>query len=225
MERDISTESALAPHGGMPVLIGGEPVESTKLVVVLLHGRGGRADDMLDLAYQLVLPQTTFLAPQAADSSWYPASFLAPFEINRPGIDSAHEVVEALIQSVGTDRPSPPHIALVGFSQGACLAVDHAYRFPRRYGFVAALTGGIIGPDGTDFEGRGSLDGTPVFLGASNPDPHVPWSRVRKTADALGAMGARVELASFANAPHAVLPEQIARVNQLARDAVRERRP
>ena len=204
----------------MPVHARGAPLDSAKLVIVLLHGRGDSAADMLTLADHLDIPHSTYLAPQAATSSWYPASFMAPFEANQPGIDSAHDVIETLVQSVVGALPSPPPVALLGFSQGACLTVDHAYRFPRRYAFVAALTGGLIGPDGSDFEKRGSLNGTPVFLGASNPDPHVPWSRVEHSAAVLGGMDASVELRSYSNRPHAVLPEQVDRLKRLATCAV-----
>lgn len=222
MATEISTVSAGQPHGGMRVHASGEPLESAKLVVILLHGRGGSAVDMLTLAAHIQCPQATFLAPQAADSTWYPASFLAPIEINQPGIDSAHRVVEALIQSVSAVSSTPPPIALLGFSQGACLAVDHAYRFPRRYGFVASLTGGLIGPEGTRFDRNGSLAATQVFLGASNPDPHVPWSRVQESAAVLGEMDAEVVLESYDHAPHAVLPEQMTRVQALARRTIQE---
>lgn len=220
MPSELSTESAGAPHGGMPVAVSGEPIESAKLVVVLLHGRGGNASEMLTLAAHLDCTQAAFLAPQAAGSSWYPASFLAPFESNQPGIDSAHRVIESVIESTLATRSSPPSVALLGFSQGACLAVDHAYRFPRRYGFVAALTGGLIGPSETIFDPHGSLSGTPVFLGASNPDPHVPWARVQDTASVLTAMDADIQLESYDRAPHAVLPEQILRVTELAQHAI-----
>ncbi|MEO1277544.1 MAG: dienelactone hydrolase family protein [Planctomycetota bacterium] len=215
----IKTDSADPPHGGMPVSSSGSSIETAGLVVILLHGRGGNAREMLALAEHFECPDAAFIAPQAAGFSWYPESFLAPFEVNQPGIDSAHNVIESLIDSIAADRSSPSPIALLGFSQGACLAVDHAYRFPRRYAFIAGLTGGIIGPPGTAFDRDGALNGTPILLGSGDPDPHVPWSRVRESADVLEGMGGNVELVRYENAPHAVLPDQVDRVRELARAA------
>lgn len=212
---DLSTSTAGDPHGGMPVQSIGEPLESSKLAIILLHGRGSNAADMLGLAEHLDRADVTYIAPNAAGSTWYPASFLAPTETNHEGVESAHRVIESLVDSVARVRDASLPVALLGFSQGACLAADHAFRFPRRYAFIASLTGGLIGPPGTAFASRGSLEGTPVFLGASEPDPHVPWARVEESAAVLQAMEGDVNLIRYPNAPHAVVPDQVERVRQL----------
>jgi phospholipase/carboxylesterase len=194
---------------------GGTPAAHAKLAVILLHGRGGSATDILSLA-PLVSPlDAVTLAPTASGNTWYPYSFLAPFAQNQPGIDSAHALIEAMLAKLDADGVPAASTALVGFSQGACLAVDHALRFPRRYGAIVGLTGGLIGPLGTPFAANGSLDGTPVLLAAGDPDPHVPWERVAETARVLKAMGGEVSLERYPGAPHAVLPEQAAKAKAL----------
>lgn len=210
----------LPPHAGAGLLTAGADAASADLAVILLHGRGGSADDILRLSTVVDRPAIAWLAPQAADGSWYPASFLAPAEQNRVGLASAHSVIGSILAELASIGLEADRCAVVGFSQGACLAADHAYRFARRYALVASFTGGLIGPPGARFEPRGALRGTPVYLGASRPDPHVPWERVEQTAEALGAMGASVEAVAFDGAPHALLPEQIERLAALIDDAV-----
>jgi phospholipase/carboxylesterase len=208
------TVDAPKPHGGGIVLTAGER-ERPSAAAIFLHGRGASAEDILSLAPALAGPGLLALAPQASGHSWYPASFLSPIETNSLGIDSAHGVIESLIASLVGAGIATERIAIVGFSQGACLASDHAYRFPRRYGAIVAFTGGLIGPPETTFPPTGELLGTPVFLGSNDPDPHVPWTRVEKTAEALRAMGASVDLRRYPNRPHAVQPEAIAPVRAL----------
>lgn len=216
----MSTGDAPKPHGGGPVLIRDTRSDSSRApaaAVILMHGRGASARDIMSLAPEIGVDEVVYLAPHATGNSWYPRSFLSPVADNHPGIDSAHGVIESLIARLGAIGVAPDRVALLGFSQGACLASDHAMRFPRRYGAIIALTGGVIGPEGTTFAPTGDLRGTPVFLGANDPDPHVPASRVRETAAVLGAMGAKVEMKFYPGLPHSVCEDEL----EVARELIR----
>jgi phospholipase/carboxylesterase len=205
------------PHDNARIVTyaGGVPAARATRAVILLHGRGGSATDILSLAPIISPPDAVTLAPTASGNTWYPFSFLAPFSQNQQGIDSGHALIESILAKLEADGIPAASTALVGFSQGACLAVDHAFRFPRKYGAIVALTGGLIGPPGTTFTSNGSLDGTPVLLAAGDPDPHVPWERVAESGRVLKAMGGEVSLERYPGAPHAVLPEQAAKAKAL----------
>ncbi|HLO39644.1 MAG TPA: dienelactone hydrolase family protein [Phycisphaerales bacterium] len=205
------------PHFASKVttFAGGRSIEEAGRAVVYLHGRGGSARDILSLAVQMSPADAVSVAPTAAGHTWYPFSFLAPIEQNQPGIDSAHGLIERILADLGSAGIPSSSTALVGFSQGACLATDHALRFPRRYGAVVGLTGGLIGPPGFVFEPSGSLHGTPVLLASGDRDPHVPWERVVETECVLRRMGAEVTLLRYPDAPHAVLPEQVVKAREL----------
>ncbi len=208
----MSTGDAPKPHGGGALLIRDTRRDSSKApaaAVILMHGRGASARDIMGLAPEIGVDEVVYLAPHATGNSWYPRSFLSAIADNQPGIDSAHGVIEALIARLMDVGVAADRVALLGFSQGACLASDHAMRFPRQYGAIIALTGGVIGPEGSEFTPSGDLLGTPVFLGANDPDPHVPASRVRETADVLGAMGAKVEMKFYPGLPHSVCEDEI----------------
>jgi predicted esterase len=197
------------PHAGQPVLATGPDIEDADAILIMLHGRGAGAEDMLGLYDALGLDNVAALAPQAAARTWYPQSFLASLEDNQPYLDSALRLIGALVDDlIGAGIPSHK-IALLGFSQGACLTCEFIARYPRRYGAAMGLTGGLIGPPGTPREYRGGLDGTPVFLGTSDPDMHVPVARVEETRDVLSAMGAAVELRLYPGMPHTVNEEEL----------------
>lgn len=204
MTLSLDTTTVPPPHDAATLHHAGEPLASARVAVVLLHGRGGSAADMLRLAPLLATPGLAFIAPQAAGQSWYPHSFLAASEDNERAVESAHALLEALVLALADRGLTPSRVGLAGFSQGACLATDHAAKFPRRYGFIAAYTGGLIGPPDTVFRFRGSLHSTPVFLGASDPDAHVPWSRVEATARELERLGGAVDLRRYPGLPHTV---------------------
>jgi len=197
------------PHAGQPVRTAGPAAEQADAVLLMLHGRGGSADSILSLYPRLHVPRVAAIAPQAANNSWYPETFLAPIENNQPHLDSALRRIDALLGDlVGCGIPIE-RIALLGFSQGACLAAEYVARHPRRYGAIMLLTGGLIGPPGTPRDYSGSLDGTPVFLGTSDPDPHVPPERVEETADVLRRMGGAVELRRYPGLPHTVNEDEL----------------
>jgi predicted esterase len=203
------------PHGQQPTLTAGPPPEQADAVLVLLHGRGADAQSVLSLYSELGLPTLAAIAPQAAAHSWYPHSFLAPLEANQPFLNSAILRVEAVVTDLIRRGAPSERIALLGFSQGACLTTEYAARNPRRYGAVIAFTGGLIGPSGTSRSYAGTLGGTPIFLGTSDPDLHVPFERVEETAAVFKRMGADVELRRYPGMPHTINEDELAAARSL----------
>jgi predicted esterase len=203
------------PHQGQPVLTAGEPLDRARAAMILVHGRGASAEDILTLARELDGTGFAFLAPQAAGHTWYPNSFLAPLPSNEPGLSSGLAAIAALLERLGGAGIAPDRTILLGFSQGACLALEFAARNARRYGGVAGLSGGLIGPDGTPRDYSGALDGTPVFLGCSDVDPHIPAARVRESAAILRRLGGEVTDRLYPGLGHAVNPDELAAVQGL----------
>ncbi|MGH7630454.1 MAG: alpha/beta hydrolase [Gemmatimonadales bacterium] len=202
-------------HADQPVLTGGRALPDARAAVVMLHGRGATAAGILALADELRAPAVAYLAPQAAGNTWYPLSFLAPIERNEPWLSSALAAVAGTVQRC-TDAGIPPHrTVLLGFSQGACLGVEFAARHARRYGGVAVLSGGLIGPDIAPATYAGSLDATPVFLGCSEIDAHVPAERVRETAGVLERMGAEVTMRLYPGMGHTINEDELVRVRAM----------
>jgi predicted esterase len=183
--------------------------------MVLVHGRGASPEDILSLAHEFDQPDFAYLAPQAAGYTWYPYSFLAPVANNEPGISSGLGVIGGLLARLGDAGISPARCFLLGFSQGACLATEFAARNARRYGGVIGLSGGLIGPEGMPRADSGSLEGTPVFLGCSDVDPHIPKTRVLETAQALEALGGAVTMRLYPGMGHMVNPDEIAFVQEM----------
>jgi len=180
--------------------------------MVMLHGRGATAQDILTLVPELEQPGWTFLAPQAAGATWYPYPFTAPIERNEPWLSSALAVVgEALVRIAAAGIPTERTV-LLGFSQGACLTLEFAARNARRFGGVVGLSGGLIGPDGAERHDSGSFEGTPAFLGCSDRDPHIPAGRVSHAAGVLEGMGAEVTMVLYPNLDHTVNREEIEQV-------------
>ncbi len=203
------------PHRGQPVLASGVPLAEARAAVILTHGRGASAQDILTLAYEIDRPGLAFLAPQAAGMAWYPQPFTAPLEANEPWLSSALAMLGAVVARVGEAGIPPERTVLLGFSQGACLSLEYAARNARRYGGVVGLSGGLIGPDGTPRDYPGSLDGTPTFLGCNELDPHIPASRVEHSADVLRRLGADVTLRFYPGVGHAVNQDEMEAVRQL----------
>jgi predicted esterase len=197
------------PHGSQPVFAAGPSPEDAGAALILVHGRGASAESILALYEELDVPNLPALAPQAAGNTWYPLSFLSPLEANQPHLDSALRRIDTLLSLLLVRGLRSDRIAILGFSQGACLTSEFVARHPRRYGGVMALTGGLIGPPGTAREYAGSLEGTPVFLGSSDPDPHIPFERVRETESVLTRMGAKVDVRRYPGMPHSINEDQV----------------
>jgi phospholipase/carboxylesterase len=205
------------PHRGQPVLAAGVPPEQATAAMVMVHGRGASAGDILGLARALEAPGWAFLAPQARGGTWYPNSFRAPVESNEPWLSSALGVIAELLSRLEAAGLPSERTILLGFSQGACLTLEFTARHPGRYGGVAGLSGGLIGPDDMVRDDRGSLAGTPVFLGCSDHDPHIPAHRVRHAAEALRAMGAEVAMALYPDLDHSVNEAELEHVRETMR--------
>jgi len=203
------------PHQDQPVRTGGAALDEAQAALILLHGRGASAQGMLRLADALDVPDVAHLAPQAAMRSWYPQSFMAPRDQNEPELTSALQVVTDTIETAQNGGLDPKRIVLLGFSQGACLATTYAAQNPQRYGGVVGLSGGLIGPEGTTFEYKGSLDGTPVFLGCSDQDPYIPQERVHETADVLQALDAEVTTRIYEGLGHTTNEDELQHVRSL----------
>jgi predicted esterase len=199
----------MSPHRGRPVLNAGRPLAEADAAVILVHGRGGSAEDLLALGAELQRPEFAYLAPQAAGQSWYPYSFLAPLPQNEPWLSSALELLGDLVAHVESGGIPAERITLLGFSQGACLSTEFAARNARRYGGIVALSGGLIGPPGTPREYSGLLAGTPVFLGCSDRDPHIPRERVDESAQVLETMGAAVTERIYPGLGHTVNEDEL----------------
>ena len=197
----------------------GKPLNDAQAALILLHGRGGSAEDILSLAKDLYFPQVVYLAPQAPGNSWYPNSFLAPRAQNEPWLTEALRTVETTVQMANDAGIASDQIVIGGFSQGACLATEFVATHPRRYAGLIAFTGGLIGPPGADLSHAGDLAGSPAFFGSGDPDPHVPWQRVEQSAQILAAMGAAVTIRRYPNRAHTISAEEIDFANRLLRDA------
>jgi predicted esterase len=208
------------PHGDQPIVTAGPAPEDAELVLLLIHGRGATAQGMLSLREALGLETICALAPQAAGNSWYPNSFLAPLESNQPFLDSALGRIGTIVNDLAARGVASRRVAVLGFSQGACLTSEFVARNPRRYGAVMGLTGGLIGPPGTPRNYPGSLASTPVFLGAGDPDPHVPFARVKETEEVLSRMGAAVEIRRYPGMPHTISDEELDACRKMLKSAI-----
>lgn len=209
----------MQPHGGQPVSEAGQPLGHAP-VVIMVHGRNAGPANILDLVPALGRTDVTYLAPAAAGRTWYPNSFLAEIASNEPGISSGIAALASLVARAEAAGVVRRRIVLLGFSQGACLTAEFVARHASRFGGVVVFSGGVIGPAGTPREYAGSLDGTPVFLGCSDRDAHVPEWRVRETATLFETMGAAVTLRIYPNMGHLVNDDEIAHAQQII-DAAR----
>ncbi len=210
-------------NGTVSVAAAGTSLDSARAAVVMLHGRGATAQDILSLAGELGQDDVAYLAPQAPGQTWYPRSFLAPLDENEPYLSRSLATVAAILDHINKQGFAADHVVLVGFSQGGCLALEFAARNARRYAGVAGLSAGLIGPPGVPRSYRGTLSGTPIFLGCSDIDPHIPLDRVQESRKVLGAMGAVVTERIYPGMGHTISQDEIARVGGLLRGVERAR--
>jgi predicted esterase len=205
-------------HDPTRVQTAGAPLEGARAVTILLHGRGGSADDIASLAELLAIDRMAFLIPEATGHTWYPQRFLAPLATNEPWLGSALGVVAALIARATAARIPASRIAVAGFSQGACLALEFVARHPARYGAAIAFSGGLIGPPDEArapvAAGR-SLDGTPVFLGCGDQDAHIPVASVEASAATMEALGGSVDLRLYPGMGHTINHDEIGAAKSL----------
>jgi predicted esterase len=217
---------AFDPHANRPVLTGGAPLAEARAAVVLAHGRGADARDILGLAEAFSVPDVAFLAPDAANNAWYPARFMEPIAINEPWLSSALNCFDRVVHSALEAGIPAERIVLGGFSQGACLALEYAARHATRFGGVLAFAGGLIGPDGLERADTGRFDGTPVFIGVGDQDAHIPVARAQHAAEVLTTLGATVDLRIYRGVPHTVVPDQVeaarALLTRVATSALRD---
>ena len=207
------------PHGGQPILTAGAPLDQATGAIVAIHGRGASAEDIIGLAADVAPPGVAIVAPQAAGNTWYPYRFTEPFARNEPYLSSALQAVGDLIAHLEERGIPSERIALLGFSQGACLATEAAARNARRFAAVLGFSGGLIGPPGTAFDYPGSLAGTPAFLGCSDVDPHIPKERFEETAAALGRLGASVDARLYPGMGHTVNLDELAAARAMLAEA------
>jgi len=204
-----------SPHMNQPLLTAGEDLESAKAVIILVHGRGATAESILQLTQHFHMDGFAYLAPQAAQNTWYPQRFIVPQNDNEPWLSSAKNAVERALQTAVDAGISAEKIIFLGFSQGACLATEYPARNPQKYGGIIALSGGLIGTDDEITGYTGSLDDTPVFLGCSDVDFHIPKGRVEDTAKALESIGAEVTMKLYPGMGHTVNEDEIEHVKQI----------
>lgn len=207
----------MKPHAGEPVATAGAPLGTSAAVMIMVHGRNAAPANILDLVPRFARPDFTYLAPAAAGRTWYPYSFMEQREKNEPGLSSALWVLEHLVADVVARGISTDHVILLGFSQGACLTSEFAVRHAARYGGVVAYSGGVIGEPGTTWNYPGSFEGTPVFLGCSDVDAHVPRTRVDESAAVFKRMGAAVTERIYPGMGHIVNDDEIAFTTDLMR--------
>lgn len=224
MNSTLSQNAISDPHAATPVLQAGASLDKAKLAVVLLHGRGASAEDILGLGEAFGVPDVAFLAPQAAGHSWYPQSFLAPREANEPYLSSALKKVESILAALAKQGFGPERIVLAGFSQGACLSTEFVASHPAKYAGLIAFTGGLIGAPGTTLSGAAitgnPLAGMPALLLSGDPDPHVPWARVEESAVRLRELGAEVTAKRYPGRPHTITQDELQLGTELLRQVL-----
>ncbi|HET8809723.1 MAG TPA: dienelactone hydrolase family protein [Flavobacteriaceae bacterium] len=193
----------------------GKPINEAEKALILLHGRGADAQDILGLATHLNISDFALLAPQATNHTWYPYSFLAPPGQNEPWLSSALGLLKELTDEVVEQGIPAENIYFLGFSQGACLTLEFVTRNAKKYGGIVAFTGGLIGDKIYEGNYSGDFEGTPIFLSTGNPDPHVPLERIEESTKILKKMNANLQVKIYENRPHTISQEEIDLANEL----------
>jgi phospholipase/carboxylesterase len=197
------------------IIKAGKSLDQAEKVLIMIHGRGGTAQDILSMAEYLEVSKFALIAPQAENNTWYPQSFLAPRAANEPSLSNALKTINDIVIDLGKEGFTKEQIYFLGFSQGACLTLDFVASNAARYGGVVAFTGGLIGEQVDHRNYHGDFDGTPVFIGSSDPDMHVPVSRVKESTVLLEGMGAEVTEIIYQNMGHTISHSEITQVNKL----------
>jgi predicted esterase len=203
-------QKGIPPHAGQPVVSAGVPLGHSQAVMIMVHGRNAGPENILDLIPRLDRFGFTYLAPTAAGRTWYPLSFLAETSKNEPGLSSGLQMLDHLVADVVAQGIPNEQIVLLGFSQGACLTAEYAVRHAGHFGGLLIFSGGLIGPPGTTWDQAGSFGGTPVFLGCSDVDPHIPKQRVEQSAVVFARMGADVTARLYSGMGHLINDDEIA---------------
>lgn len=204
-------------HDNQPVLTAGANLTDAKAAVIMVHGRGASARDILQLAREFDTSQIAVLAPQAAGNTWYPYRFIEPIEKNEPYLSSALAKVGSLISQVNTAGIPTEKIVLLGFSQGGCLAVEYGARNPQRYGGLVGLSGGLIGELGKPlvYDDNANIKGTPVFLGCDDADFHIPKERVEESAEVFRKMKGEVTMRLYQGMGHTISDDEVSFIREL----------
>jgi phospholipase/carboxylesterase len=196
------------------ISIGGQPAANAKAALIMIHGRGASASDIMRLAGQLNVNNMAVYAPQATNNSWYPYSFMAPVSVNEPALTSAIDIIDETVARAVADGISADKIYFAGFSQGACLTLEYITRNAMRYGGAVAFTGGLIGEELDLANYKGDFNGTPILITTGDPDPHVPVSRVEESAEILKGLNANVTLKIYKGRPHTISFEELSLADQ-----------
>jgi phospholipase/carboxylesterase len=203
------------PHQNQPVIHAGAKLDVAKAVMIMIHGRGATAEDILSLSAEFNFDGVAYLAPQANGNLWYPYSFLSPIEMNEPGITSGLAFIDSIVDMLLKKGFISEQVYLLGFSQGACLSLEYAVRNPQKFGGIFGLRGGVIGESVRLENYSGNLEGTEVFLGCSDVDPHIPLERVNQTEEVFKILGANVTKRIYKGMAHTVNQDEINFVSTL----------
>src|SRR3990172_4071771 len=216
----LSNQNVDSLHQNHPILTTGASLDQAQAAMVLIHGRGASVEGILSLAAELGHPGFVYLAPQAAEQTWYPYPFMTPIEQNEPWLSSALDAIASVLDRQFANGIPVERTILLGFSQGACLALEYAARNARRYGGVAGLSGGLIGPPGTPRDHPGSLAGTPVFLDCGDPDPHIPRQSVLESERVFKRLDGDVTTRFYPGLGHAVNKDEVDFVRRMMKGLI-----
>jgi predicted esterase len=211
----LKLNDTVAPHLGDKILYAGSGIENASFALIMMHGRGSTAESIISLSQELELKDTIIIAPQADQFTWYPYRFIEKRNMNEPGITSGFVLIDSIIKSLNLNNIETENIYLLGFSQGACLALDYAARKPRKYAGIFGLSGGLIGDILNADDYSGDFHGTPVFLGCSDNDFHIPESRVHETAEILSNLNSKVIKKIYPGMGHRISMEEVGAINKL----------
>lgn len=223
MNKIINNITSNGVHKNQHVIHYGALLNEAIAVMIMIHGRGASAHDILSLAYEIALPDIAYIAPQAKGNTWYPYSFLSPINQNEPGLSFGLSVIDSIVEMLLDKGFSSEQIYLLGFSQGACLSLEYAARNTRKYGGVFGLSGGLIGEALDQNSYSGNLYGAEVFLGCSDVDPHIPLQRVNETETIYKELNAKVTKRIYNGMPHTVNQDEIEFIKAIIKTRIEKR--